>query len=255
MTDTSNDEQPEIIQRAAETWGIPPERVVQFMLNTVVTGTRDYNPGMADCIHVLIVALNYQLNPFTKELYAIVDKGKVLPVVGVDGWAGIVNSRGNFNGAKFDAQDDENGNPYSCTCKIYCKDREHPVEVTEYFKECYVPPRGNHNGPWQSHPRRMLRHKAFIQCARIAFALTGIYDPDEADRMVTGQVAGGAETRVLDTTPDPLLITAGVQYNEAEVVEIPDVQPEEVAADNVEPTDAEATQVSTQELWERGEIE
>ena len=251
MTDTNNDEQPRIIQRAAETWGINAEAVVPFMLKTVVSGTRDYKPTTSDCIHVLIVALNYQLNPFTKELYAIVDKGKVLPVVGVDGWSRIVNSRGNFDGAEFDVQDDEDGNPYSCTCRIYCKDREHPVEVTEYFKECYVPPRGGRNGPWQSHPRRMLRHKAFIQCARIAFALTGIYDPDEADRMVTGPLAVDGETRVLDTTPDPLLISAGVQYNEAEIVEVPDEQPEKVA----ETVEAERSEVSTQVLWERGEIE
>src|SRR3546814_15877124 len=43
-------------------------------------------------------------------------------------------------------------------------------------------------GPWQSHPKRMLRHKAMIQCARIAFGFTGIFDEDEAQRIVERDV-------------------------------------------------------------------
>ena len=42
-------------------------------------------------------------------------------------------------------------------------------------------------GPWKTHPKRMLRHKAMIQCARLAFGFTGIYDQDEADRIVETQ--------------------------------------------------------------------
>ena len=41
---------------------------------------------------------------------------------------------------------------------------------------------------WQSHPRRMLRHKALVQCARVAFGLAGLYDPDEALRVQHAQV-------------------------------------------------------------------
>ena len=67
----------------------------------------------------------------------------------------------------------------SCTCIIYRKDRSRPVKVTEFMDECK---RGT--GPWQSHPRRMLRHKAMIQCARLAFGYAGIYDQDEAERIV-----------------------------------------------------------------------
>jgi hypothetical protein len=40
-------------------------------------------------------------------------------------------------------------------------------------------------GAWLSHPRRMLRHKAMIQCARICFGLSGVYDPDEALRITS----------------------------------------------------------------------
>ena len=46
--------------------------------------------------------------------------------------------------------------------------------------------------PWQSHPKRMLRHKAMIQCARLAFGFSGIYDEDEAQRIVERDVTPAA---------------------------------------------------------------
>ena len=139
---------------------------------------------------LLIVAQQYGLSPWTKEIYAFPDKNNgIVPVVGVDGWSRIINSNPQFDGIEFEHADD------SCTCVIYRKDRNRPIKVTEYMDECK---RGT--GPWQSHPRRMLRHKAMIQCARLAFGYGGIYDQDEAERIVeasppvkhTGQVEDAA---------------------------------------------------------------
>lgn len=122
---------------------------------------------------LLIVANQYRLNPWTKEIYAFPDQNNgIVPVVGVDGWARIINENPAFDGMDFQ-QDDE-----SCTCIIYRKDRSHPIKVTEYLSECK---RGVK--PWQTHPKRMLRHKAMIQCARLAFGYVGIYDQDEAERI------------------------------------------------------------------------
>lgn len=122
---------------------------------------------------LLIVAANYGLNPWTKEIYAFPDKNNgIVPVVGVDGWSRIINTHPQFDGMDFE-QDDE-----GCTCIIFRKDRSHPVKVTEYLSECK---RGT--APWQSHPKRMLRHKAMIQCARLAFGYVGIFDQDEAERI------------------------------------------------------------------------
>jgi hypothetical protein len=123
---------------------------------------------------LLIVANQYGLNPWTKEIYAFPDKNNgIVPVVGVDGWSRIINENPQFDGMDFQQDED------SCTCIIYRKDRSHPIKVTEYMSECK-----RAAGPWQSHPKRMLRHKAMIQCARLAFGYVGIYDQDEAERIV-----------------------------------------------------------------------
>lgn len=124
---------------------------------------------------LMIVANQYGLNPWTKEIYAFPDKNNgIVPVVGVDGWARIINSHAAFDGMDFEQNED------SCTCIIYRKDRSHPTKVTEWMAECK---RAN-VGPWISHPYRMLRHKAMIQCARLAFGFVGIYEQDEAERIV-----------------------------------------------------------------------
>lgn len=134
---------------------------------------------------LLIVANQYGLNPFTKEIFAFPDKGGIVPVVGVDGWSRIMNGHDQFDGMEFKTEAD------SCTCIIYRKDRKHPTCATEYMDEC----KRDNSPAWKSHPRRMLRHKAMIQAARLAFGFTGIYDQDEAERIV--EVKGGE----IDITP------------------------------------------------------
>lgn len=136
----------------------------------------------AQMVSLLVVAEQYGLNPFTKEIYAFPDKNNgIVPVVGVDGWSRIINDNPQFDGMDFEQNDE------GCTCIIYRKDRGHPIKVTEYMAECR-----RDAGPWRSHPRRMLRHKAMIQCARIAFGFGGIYEPDEAERII--EAIGPAKT-------------------------------------------------------------
>lgn len=128
---------------------------------------------------LMLVAQQYSLNPWTREIYAFPDRQNgIVPVVGVDGWSRIINEHPQFDGVDFNSDGDD-----SCTCIIYRKDRSHPVKVTEYMSEC----KRTNAGPWQSHPRRMLRHKALIQCARLAFGFVGIYDQDEAERLVESE--------------------------------------------------------------------
>lgn len=134
---------------------------------------------------LMIVANQYGLNPFTKEIYAFPSRGAVIPIVSVDGWTRIINDNPNCDGIQF-SQDDE-----SATCTIYRKDRSHPTVVTEYLAECKM-----NTDPWKKYPKRMLRHKALIQCARVAFGYSGIYDEDEAKR-----IDGGITTVICDAEP------------------------------------------------------
>ncbi|MFK3558302.1 phage recombination protein Bet [Pasteurella multocida] len=163
---------------------------------------------------LLIVANQYGLNPWTKEVYAFPDRQNgIVPVVGVDGWARIINENPCFDGMEFDTDDEK------CTCRIFRKDRARATEVTEYMSECY-----RDMGPWKTHPKRMLRHKAMIQCARLAFGFTGIYDKDEAERIVedeAGEAKYKAKSTVINTTAThiPLITQENLETLETLIAE------------------------------------
>ena len=144
---------------------------------------------------LLIVANQYGLNPFTREIFAFPDKGRIVPVVGVDGWSRIMNTHPQFDGMDFKSDAE------SCTCIIYRKDRTHPTSATEYMDEC----KSDTSTAWKSHPRRMLRHKAMIQAARLAFGFTGIYDQDEAERIVEIDVTQKSQSKQIENKSLPTL--------------------------------------------------
>lgn len=147
---------------------------------------------------LLIVANQYKLNPWTKEIYAFPDKKNgIIPVVSVDGWARIINSHPAFDGMDFAFSEqmvtmEGAGSPAPAwtECVIHRKDRSHPTVIREFLDEVYrepfKPKDGGYvtKGPWQTHPKRFSRHKAMIQCARMAFGFGGIYDDDEASRIM-----------------------------------------------------------------------
>lgn len=165
---------PSVIARLADRFGVDQSKMLECLKSTAFKGGCSNEQLMALCI----VSEQYGLNPWTKEIYAFPDKQNgIVPVVGVDGWARIINSHPQFDGVEFWQDNDK------CTCSIYRKDRAHPVQVTEYMAECK-----RNTGPWGSHPMRMLRHKALIQAARLAFGFSGIYDQDEAERIVSARV-------------------------------------------------------------------
>jgi len=154
---------------------------------------------------LLIVAEQFRLNPFTKEIYAFPDKAKgIIPIVSVDGWGRIVNEHPQCDGVDFKAAEniitleDAKPCPEWIEAIFYRKDRTHPIVVREYLDECYRAPfvsdRGGKTiGPWQTHTKRFLRHKAFIQGARLAFGFSGIYDEDEGQRIAEARVVSAQE--------------------------------------------------------------
>jgi phage recombination protein Bet len=167
-------------------------------------------------VALLIVADQYNLNPFTREIFAYPDKQNgIVPVVSVDGWSRIVNSHIAFDGVEYRYSDAtvqlKDGSKLAhewIECVTHRKDRTRPHVVREYFDEVYRPPT-TFASPWQSHTKRMHRHKAFIQCCRIAFGFAGIYDQDEAERIIEGQ----SQRLEPETTASPETVTV-----EAEVV-------------------------------------
>lgn len=164
---------------------------------------------------LLIVAGQYGLNPWTKEIYAFPDKKNgIVPVVGVDGWSRIINEHAQFDGMEFRASETMIRMPGAnvdapewMEAIIYRKDRSRPTVVREYLDEVYREPfKGQYGvvvGPWQTHTKRFLRHKTSIQASRLAFGFGGIYDQDEAERIVEGKGPEKFMGAVDEVKPEP----------------------------------------------------
>lgn len=192
--------------KLAKTLGMEGEG--QDLISTLKATAFKGQVSDAQMAALLMVANQYGLSPWTKEIYAFPDRNNgIVPVVGVDGWARIMNEHPQFDGLEFDQDDD------GCTCRIFRKDRSRPIAVTEYMSEC----RRDGVGPWKSHPRRMLRHKAMIQCARLAFGFVGIYDQDEAERIREIDM-GSAEVVHAETPPARAALSSSVQDADPQLV-------------------------------------
>jgi len=183
-----------LMARFAEEHGLSVEAMYQTLAKTIFPTPKD---ATNEQIHaLLIVADQYKLNPWTKEIFAFPAKGGgIVPIVGVDGWYRMVNSHPDCDGIQVTVEM-QDGKPFSATCRIHRKSWSHPVELTEYLSECK-----RNTDPWRNQPTRMLRHRAVVQAARVAFGFSGIYEPDEGARFAEDVPRG---VREVDLEPDPL---------------------------------------------------
>ena len=179
----------------AKQYDIDPTAMADVLRNTAFKQSGDEEVTNEQMAALMIVADQHKLNPFLKEIYAFPDKkGGIVPVVGVDGWSNMINSNKNFDGMEFRQSEtmiQEDGAkpcPEWMEVILHRKDRAKPVVIREYLDEVYRPGFKKNNyvvtGPWQTHTKRMLRHKAMIQGARLCFGFSGIYDEDEAARII-----------------------------------------------------------------------
>lgn len=163
-----------LLTEMATRYGMEPKAFSDTLRATVVPKEASNEEFAA----FLLVAREYDLNPVLKEIYAFPKKGGgIQPIVSIDGWTNMINSHPQLDGIEFDDHM-EGGKVTAITARLWRKDRSKPIVVTEYLVECI-----RNTDPWKQWPRRMLRHKALIQCARYAFGFAGIVDPDEAERM------------------------------------------------------------------------
>jgi phage recombination protein Bet len=179
-----------LVLRMAAKYQVDSDKMMSTLKATAFRGDGNKEVTNEQMMSLLVVANEYNLNPWLKEIYAFPDKsGGIVPVIGVDGWIRMMNTHPQYQAQEFQYPDHEDDEiPAWIQCVIWRKDREKPTVIREYFSEVK-----RDTGPWRSHPRRMLRHKTLIQCARVAFGFSGVYDPDEAERI----------RDAIDVTPRP----------------------------------------------------
>ena len=106
------------------------------------------------------------LDPLCEEIgFTQYDDGQWQVFITIEGCSKLLNQHPQFNGLHFTQADTlVDGLPEWIECSIYRKDREVPTTVREYLTEVK-----GENVIWKKMPRRMLRHRALLQCVRLAF--------------------------------------------------------------------------------------
>ena len=190
----------DLVARFAERYGFGEDELLNTLAQTAFRQQNGALPSREQLMSLLSVADTYGLNPFIRQVWALSDrKGGVLPVISIDGWVSIMNSYPQSDGMQFSYPDELitfDDDMKAChpwmECVIFRKDREHPIRVREYLDELYRPAVIKNGkkfpGPWQTCPKRMLRHKCQIQGIRIAYGLSGLFEPDEAERILETQM-------------------------------------------------------------------
>jgi phage recombination protein Bet len=214
----------------ASNLSVDPTKLLQTLKATVFRGATD-----DEILALVVISNTYGLNPILKEVYAFPAKGGgIVPVVSIDGWIRMMNDHPQFDGIDYEFEHTEDGKLISCTSIIYRKDRSHPTRVTEYLMECR-----RNTEPWKME-RRMLRHKATIQGARVAFGFSGITDEDEA--AATPGFAGAKDVtpKVARATPlDPFASLPETPAPAEETAPVVEAMVVESAPEDAEPTEAE----------------
>lgn len=173
--------------------GVNEGELVDSLRATVFAGCR----SQAEFLALIVVANEYKLNPLTKEIYAFPAKGGgVVPMVSVDGWISLMNRHPDFDGIEFEYTPDEKGGIEAIEAIIRHKGRSYPIKVIEYLDECK-----RNTDPWKNSPRRMLRHRALIQCARVAFGFSGVYAPED-EGLIEGEYNAVGQTTSLPSAAD-----------------------------------------------------
>ena len=109
------------------------------------------------------------LDPKADEIDLVqYEAGQWQALITVNGWAKLINAQPAFCGIEFAESKEQDGAiPRWMSCTIYRTDRVKPITVKEYLVELKT-----EHPCWQVMPRRMLRHRAMQQCARLAFGIT-----------------------------------------------------------------------------------
>lgn len=218
-TNTAKAKTQSLITRLATRFGVDTNKLLRCLTTQVFKQTDGGTLSNEELMVLLLVCENFGLNPFNREIFAFRGRGgDIVPIVSLDGWCKIVRSQKDFNGMSFRFSESTvklNGSvgelPEYVECSIRLKGVDASVTIQEYMVECF----NDRSNVWKKWPRRMLRSRAFIQCARLAFSLTGLYD--EGDAYSEEGFNGRLTLDGIQTTPTIKQETPKMTLNRAEL--------------------------------------
>ncbi len=140
--------------------------MVETLKQTVAKGATDAQFKM-----FVEVCKQTGLNPFLKEIWYVPSVGVM---AGRDGYLRVANEHPQFDGMETYVERDEKGIPLKAVCKVWRKDRGHPITCEAWYSEY----RKNSN-VWQTYPSAMISKVAEVLALKRSFSINGIVTEEE----------------------------------------------------------------------------
>lgn len=195
-------------QDVIDTLGIKIEAPVLYchIWNMLSENGKKKNVGPYDVFSFLLTCKNLHLNPMLKQIYGFESKGKVVTVISIEGWNEIANRHAQFDGFDYEFPAPQERQltynrvtydggyrkvtPVTVTrkvseyiiCRVYRKDRSHPIAVTTFFDEA-----STGSEPWATMPMQMLQNRAMVNAIKKAFNVNAYAEDDRSYMMPTYQ--------------------------------------------------------------------
>lgn len=195
-------------QDVIDTLGIKIEAPVLYchIWNMLSENGKKKNVGPYDVFSFLLTCKNLHLNPMLKQIYGFESKGKVVTVISIEGWNEIANRNPQFDGFDYEFPAPQERQltynrvtydggyrkvtPITVTrkvseyiiCRVYRKDRSHPIAVTTFFDEA-----STGSEPWATMPMQMLQNRAMVNAIKKAFNVNAFAEDDRSYMMPTYQ--------------------------------------------------------------------
>lgn len=195
-------------QDVIDTLGIKIEAPVLYchIWNMLSENGKKKNVGPYDVFSFLLTCKNLHLNPMLKQIYGFESKGKVVTVISIEGWNEIANRHAQFDGFDYEFPTPQERQltfnkvsfdggyrkvtPVTVTrkvseyiiCRVYRKDRSHPIAVTTFFDEA-----STGSEPWATMPMQMLQNRAMVNAIKKAFNVNAYAEDDRSYMMPTYQ--------------------------------------------------------------------
>ncbi len=146
------------------------------------------------------------LNPFIREIWFVPGVGVM---AGRDGYLAAANRHPQFDGMETLVDRDANGIPIKATCRVWRKDRSHPITCEAYYNEYK-----KSSSVWTTYKSAMIGKVAEVLALKRSFSINGIVTEEEIGEQ---QSTGSREAQQAVATE---LIESGTKQLEATKAEV-----------------------------------
>jgi hypothetical protein len=153
-----------IVRIDAPQWDAPD--MVRVLKETVCKGATDAQFKM-----FVEVCKATGLNPLLKEIYFVPNVGVM---AGRDGYLRVANEHAMFDGMETLVDRDENGIPIKATCRVWRKDRSHPITTEAYYNEYR-----KDSQVWRTYKSAMIGKVAEVLALKRSFSINGVVTEEE----------------------------------------------------------------------------